>query len=71
MAPFIRRVKTASGGSAVQIMEKQGCKNVLVRHVGSARSEAELAVLVQAAQDLFQPGQLSGGGSGRQNRFSA
>lgn len=59
VSPFIRRVKTASGAVAVQIMEKQGRRNVLVRHVGSAHSEAELAVLMQAAQDELHPGQLS------------
>lgn len=40
-------------------MEKQGRRNVLVRHVGSAHSEAELAVLMQAAQDELHPGQLT------------
>lgn len=50
------RVKTAFGATAVQIMEKQGRRNVLVGHVGSAHSEAELAMLMQAAQDKLHPG---------------
>ena len=40
-------------------MEKQGRRNVLVRHVGCAHSESELAVLMQAAQDEVHPGQLT------------
>ena len=46
MAPFIRRVRTACGATGVRIMEKQGRKNVVVEHVGSARNEVELTVLM-------------------------
>lgn len=50
MAPFVRKVKTASGATAVQIVEKRNGQRRIVEHVGSARDEAELAVLVSAAQ---------------------
>lgn len=59
MAPFIRRVRTASGATGVQIMEKQGRKNVVLKHVGSARNEVELAALMQAAHDELHPGQTT------------
>ncbi|WP_175957109.1 hypothetical protein [Schaalia sp. Marseille-Q2122] len=59
MTPFIRRVRTASGAVAVQIVEKQGRKNVVLKHVGSAHSEAELAVLMQAAREELHPDQLA------------
>ncbi|RRC95738.1 IS1634 family transposase [Schaalia canis] len=41
----------------MQIVEKQGRKNVVLKHVGSARNEVELAALMQAAHDEFHPGQ--------------
>jgi hypothetical protein len=43
---FIRKVKTASGATAVQIVEKRSGVRRIVEHVGSAHDEVELAVLV-------------------------
>lgn len=59
MAPFIRRVRTACGAAAVQIVEKQGRKNVVVEHVGSAHNEVELTVLMQSAHDELHLGQAA------------
>lgn len=50
MSPFVRKVKTASGATAVQIVEKRGGQRRILEHVGSAHDETELAVLVSAAQ---------------------
>ena len=50
MSPFVRRVKTASGATAVQIVEKRNGRRRVLEHVGSAHDETELAVLVSAAQ---------------------
>lgn len=50
MSPFIRRVKTASGATAVQIMEKDGQRNKLVEHVGSAHSAQQLEALMEVAR---------------------
>ena len=50
MSPFVRKVKTASGATAVQIVEKLNGRRRILEHVGSAHDEAELAVLVSAAQ---------------------
>lgn len=50
MGLFLRKVKTASGAIAVQIVEKRSGRRVIVEHLGSARDDAELAALMQAGQ---------------------
>jgi len=50
VSPFVRKVKTASGATAVQIVEKRNGRRRILEHVGSAHDEAELAVLLSAAQ---------------------
>jgi hypothetical protein len=52
---FIRRVRTASGATAVQIAEYVGGRQRIVEHVGSAHSEAELGVLLARARVLLEP----------------
>lgn len=55
---WIRRVRTASGATAVQIAESVGGRRRIVAHVGSAHTEAELGVLVERARELMgNPGQ--------------
>jgi len=54
---FIRKVRTASGATAVQIVEKRGGVRRIVEHVGSAHDEVELAVLVQVAKERLHVGQ--------------
>jgi hypothetical protein len=50
---WIRRVRTASGATAVQIAESVDGRRRIVRHVGSARDEAELGLLVEEARHLL------------------
>ncbi len=50
---WIRRVRTASGATAVQIAESVNGRRRIVRHVGSARDDAELGLLVEAARRLL------------------
>src|SRR3954447_15750339 len=50
---WVRRVRTASGATAVQIAESVGGRRRIVRHVGSARDEAELGLLMEQAQQLL------------------
>jgi hypothetical protein len=50
---WIRRVRTASGATAVQIAESVGGQRRIVRHVGSARDDAELGLLVERARQLL------------------
>jgi hypothetical protein len=54
---FVRKVKTASGATAVQIVEKRHGVRRIVAHVGSAHDEAELAVLMTSARDRIHSGQ--------------
>ena len=44
---WIRRVRTASGATAVQIAESVDGRRRIVRHVGSARDDAELGLLLE------------------------
>lgn len=55
---WIRRVRTASGATAVQIAESVNGRGRIVAHVGSAHTEAELGLLVEWARELLEdPGQ--------------
>ena len=54
---FLRKVKTASGATAVQIARREGRRDVVVEHLGSAHTDAELAVLVRAGRAKLQEGQ--------------
>ncbi|BAK34892.1 putative transposase [Microlunatus phosphovorus NM-1] len=49
MSPFVRKSKTASGAIQVQIAEKRNGQRKILEHIGSAHDEAELAVLVNLA----------------------
>jgi len=50
---WIRRVRTASGATAVQIAESVDGRRRIVRHVGSAHDEAQLGLLVEEARRLL------------------
>jgi len=50
---FIRRVRTASGATAVQIAEYAGGRQRIVKHLGSAHTEAELGLLLEQARGLL------------------
>ena len=54
---FVRKVRTASGAVAVQIVDKVGGDVVAVEHIGSAHTDAELALLLSVARDRLRPGQ--------------
>jgi DDE family transposase len=55
---WIRRVRTASGATAVQIAEYDGGRRKIVAHVGSAHTEAELGILLERARErLADPAQ--------------
>ncbi len=55
----MRRVKTASGATAVQIAHKRDRRILSMDHVGSARDEVELALLLQVAQERMPPARSS------------
>lgn len=54
---FIRKVKTASGATAVQIVLKSSGRIVKVQHLGSAHTKEELEVLVSLANKRLHEGQ--------------
>jgi hypothetical protein len=57
VARYVWKVRTASGATAVQIAEKRGGVRRILAHLGSAHTEAELAVLVQVARERLHQGQ--------------
>ncbi|MBS1672810.1 MAG: IS1634 family transposase, partial [Actinobacteria bacterium] len=57
MGLFVRRVKTASGATAVQIASKHRGVRTIVEHIGSAHTDEQLAVLVEVAKTKIQAGQ--------------
>jgi hypothetical protein len=54
---FVRKVRTASGATAVQIAERQGGRDKVLEHLGSAHTDAELSALLEAARRKVYPGQ--------------
>lgn len=58
MGLYVRKVRTASKATAVQIAQKRHGVRTIIEHVGSAHDDAELAVLVQLARDKIAAGQL-------------
>jgi len=54
---FIRKVRTASGAVAVQIVNRTGRTVTGIEHIGSARNDAELGLLLQKAEEELRPGQ--------------
>ena len=50
---WIRRVRTASGATAVQIAESVNGQRQIVHHLGSAHNETELALLIEQAHTLL------------------
>lgn len=56
---FIRKVKTKSGATAVQIVSKVDGKIVNIDHLGSAHDEGELLALTQLGQAKLYAGQIA------------
>ena len=60
MSPFVRKVRTASGATAVQIVSKSGGVRRIVEHLGSAHGETELEVLLEAGRQKIAAWQGQG-----------
>jgi hypothetical protein len=54
---FVRKVKTASGAIAVQIARREHRRDVVVEHLGSAHTDAEVAALVMIGRAKIEEGQ--------------
>ena len=59
MSRFIRKVKTKSGATAVQIETKRGRERIGIEHIGSAHNETELKILMALARERLYEGQLT------------
>jgi hypothetical protein len=59
VSTFIRKVKTKSGATAVQIEYKRGRERVSITHIGSAHNDAELKILVALAHQKMHENQLT------------
>ena len=57
MSRFVARGRSASGAVTVQVVEKVGSRVVSRTHVGSAHTDADLAVLLERAERLLRPDQ--------------
>ena len=57
VASFIRKVPTASGARAVQIVHKRGRQVVGIEHIGSAHDDVALALLMEIACQRRHEGQ--------------
>ena len=53
----MRKVKTASGATAVQIAERRGGRDHVLEHLGSAHTDVELTALLQVGWERLHPGQ--------------
>ena len=72
MSPYLRKVKTASEATAVQVVAKENGVRRIVEHLGSAHDEAELAALMHlghqkllAVQQVLDLGSALDGGGGQ------
>lgn len=55
VSPYLRKVRTASGATAVQIVSKSGGVRRIVEHLGSAHNEVELAALMEIGRRRIAP----------------
>jgi hypothetical protein len=65
---YVRKVRTASGAVAVQVARKDRGWVVVLAHVGSAHTDAELGILLEQARGIVtgeQEARRVGGHRGR------
>lgn len=57
----VRKIKTASGSIAIQVVQYQGHQSKIFKHIGSSKDQAEIAALTQKAKEWIslQTAQLS------------
>jgi len=60
----IRKVKTKSGSTAIQVVIYQGHKSKIIKHIGSSKTQEELSALYQKASEYIK------GYSGQNSLFS-
>ena len=60
MSPFLRKVRTSSGATAVQIAVKEDGVRRIVEHLGSAHNKTELAALLEVGRQKIASRQGQG-----------
>ena len=60
MSPFLRKVRTSSGATAVQIAVKEDSVRRIVEHLGSAHNKIELAALLEVGRQKIAAWQGQG-----------
>jgi len=50
----IRKVRTTSGATAVQVVQNKGTARSFLKHIGSAHDEHELALLLDEAKQYIE-----------------
>lgn len=60
MSPFLRKVRTSSGATAVQIAVKEDGVRRIVEHLGSAHNKTELAALLEVGRQKIAAWQGQG-----------
>ena len=56
---YVRKVRTTSGAVAVQVARKDQGRVVILAHLGSAHTDAELGILLEAARQIVAGGQAA------------
>lgn len=59
VSPYVRKVKTASGARAVQVVHSEHRGSKKLTHVGSAHTDEDLALLRARAREIFEGEQQS------------
>jgi len=49
---YVRKVRTASGAVAVQVVRKHRGQRTILAHVGSAHTDAQLGILLEQARRI-------------------
>lgn len=56
---YVRNVRTTSGAVAVQVARKDRGRVVILAHLGSAHTDAELGILLERARQMVVGGQAA------------
>ena len=56
---YVRKVRTSSGAVAVQVARKDAGRVVILAHLGSAHTDAELGILLERARAMVIGGQVA------------
>lgn len=58
---FIRKIKSRNGNHQIQVVQKVGRNNQVVKHLGTARNELELKQLIDLAKNFIEEKRIESG----------